>query len=93
MGWRISRSAGSMSARPPSEYLRRGQLYFTCEGDERLLPAVLDLVGDECIMASADMPHAELRENTMAEIRERTDLSAATKAKILGANAARFFGL
>jgi predicted TIM-barrel fold metal-dependent hydrolase len=82
-----------LPARPPSEYLRRGQLYFTCEGDERLLPAVLDLVGDECIMASADMPHAELRENTMAEIRERTDLSAATKAKILGANAARFFGL
>jgi predicted TIM-barrel fold metal-dependent hydrolase len=82
-----------LPSRPPTEYLRGGQLYFTCEGEERLLPQALELVGDDQVMASADMPHAELRENTMEEIRERTDLSDATKQKLLATNAVRFFNL
>ncbi len=89
-------ATGPISAlpqRPPSEYLRSGRLYFTCEGDERLLPEALALVGDDHVLASADMPHAELRENTMEEIRERTDLADATKQKLLATNAVRFFNL
>ncbi|HZS02376.1 MAG TPA: amidohydrolase family protein [Chloroflexota bacterium] len=83
----------ALPARPPSEYLRGGQLYFTCEGDERLLSLALELVGDDHVMGSADMPHSELRENTMEEIRERADLADATKQKLLAANAIRFFNL
>jgi hypothetical protein len=37
------------------------------------------------------MPHLEARDSVVAEIQERTDLSAAVKAKLLGANAAEFF--
>ena len=39
----------------------------------------------------ADMPHLESRENVVAEIRERADVSDAVKAKLLGANAAAFY--
>lgn len=83
----------ALPARLPSEYLRGGQLYFTCEGEERLLPLALELVGDDHVMGSADMPHAELRENTMAEIRERGDLAESTKQKLLATNAVRFYHL
>ncbi len=79
--------------RLPSDYLKDGNLYFTCEGDEELLPQVLKRVGDDQMMISADMPHAEARENSMEEIKERSDLTDAQKKKILGENARRFYAL
>jgi predicted TIM-barrel fold metal-dependent hydrolase len=79
------------SARPPSEYLAMGNIYLTCEGEELLLPQVLELLGEDQVMVSADMPHLESRENVVAEIRERTDVRDAVKAKLLGANAATFY--
>lgn len=79
--------------RPCSQYLRDGSIYFTCEGDERLLPIVLEYLGEDHMMASADMPHTEARENTLNEIKARTDITATQKEKILSKNAVRFFGL
>ncbi|MBI3076425.1 MAG: amidohydrolase family protein, partial [Deltaproteobacteria bacterium] len=79
--------------RPCSEYLRDGNVYFTSEGDERLLPIVLEYLGEDHMMASADMPHTEARENTLEEIKARNDITEAQKEKILSRNAIRFFGL
>ncbi len=79
------------SARRPSEYLATGRVYVTCEGEERLLPQVLEFLGEDRVMISGDMPHLEAREGVVAEIRERADLSEAVKAKLLGANATTFF--
>jgi predicted TIM-barrel fold metal-dependent hydrolase len=45
------------------------------------------------MMISADMPHAEARDNSITEIKERGDITEAQKKKILGENAKRFFGL
>ncbi|MBI2371220.1 MAG: amidohydrolase [Deltaproteobacteria bacterium] len=80
-------------ARRPSDYLRDGRVYFTCEADERLLPQVVALVGEGQIMASADMPHGEAREESFREIRERADLGERVKQKMFGENAIRFYGL
>lgn len=44
-------------------------------------------------MISGDMPHAEARDNSITEIKERGDISEAQKQKILGENAKRFFGI
>jgi hypothetical protein len=44
-------------------------------------------------MISADMPHGEAREASVAEIRERTDLTEAQKRQILGEAAATFYGI
>jgi uncharacterized protein len=81
------------SQRAPSEYLTTGRVYLTCEGEERLLPQVLELAGEDRVMVSGDMPHVEARENVVEEIRERTDVTEATKTKLLGTNAAQFFGI
>jgi predicted TIM-barrel fold metal-dependent hydrolase len=79
--------------RPPSDYFKDCEIYFTCEGDEKLLPEVLKWIGDDKMMISGDMPHAEARDNSITEIKERSDLTAAQKKKILGENAKRFLGL
>lgn len=79
--------------RIPSAYLGDREIYFTCEGDEELLPLVLERVGDDRMMISADMPHAEAREGSVKEIQERGDLTEAQKRKILGENARRFYSL
>jgi hypothetical protein len=79
--------------RSASEYLRDCQIYFTCEAEERLLPQVLEFAGEDRIMMSADMPHAEARENAVSEIEKRTDLTREQKARILGKNAITFYSL
>jgi predicted TIM-barrel fold metal-dependent hydrolase len=68
-------------------------VYFTCEGDEALLPQVLTFLGDDHMMASGDVPHAEARDNCMNEIVERQDITEAQKCKILGENARHFYKL
>jgi predicted TIM-barrel fold metal-dependent hydrolase len=79
--------------RQPSDYFKDCEIYFTCEGDERLLPEVLKWIGDDKMMISGDMPHAEARDNSITESKEKSDLTAAQKKKILGENAKRLFGL
>jgi predicted TIM-barrel fold metal-dependent hydrolase len=80
--------------RPPSEYVARGQCYFSCEPEEAGIAMACAALGDECIMYASDYPHWDSDfPFTVAPIRERADLSEASKARVLGANAARFYGL
>ena len=88
-----SRSGRPVPERPASAYLRDCAIYFTTEAEERHLPQVLEFVGQDRIMISADMPHGEAREASVAEIRERTDLSETQKRQILGEAAATFYGI
>jgi predicted TIM-barrel fold metal-dependent hydrolase len=51
-------------------------------------------LGDDWIMYASDYPHWDSDfPHTVAPIRERSDLSTEAKAKVLGANALRFYGL
>lgn len=75
------------------EYLRDGNLFLGVEGDDRLLPTVMKIMGEDQIVASADIPHPESRENCVAEIQERTDIPQTAKEKILTHNPARLFGI
>jgi predicted TIM-barrel fold metal-dependent hydrolase len=63
------------------------------EGDEPMVPKTVEMIGEDHVMASADLPHAEARDNHLAEIAERKDLDAHVKQKILTYNPARFYGL
>src|ERR1700733_851082 len=78
----------------PSEYLKRGNCFFGCSPDESLIPTVVSTAGPDSIVFSSDYPHTDGSfPNTVRTIRDRQDLSEEMKNKILGDNAARFFGL
>ena len=77
----------------PAEYLKEGRVYFSVEGHETQLPEVIKMVGEDCIFASADMPHAEGRETELEEMVERIDLPASLREKILSTNTLRFYNL
>ena len=77
----------------PAEYLKEGRIYFSVEGHETQLPEVIRMVGEDCIFASADMPHAEGRETELEEMVERIDLPVSLREKILSTNTLRFYNL
>ena len=54
----------------------------------------IEVLGDDQIMYASDYPHWDCMHPDSARIlQERTDLSASSKRKILGDNAARFYKL
>jgi uncharacterized protein len=76
----------------PSEYLKTGRYFFSCEPEERMLGRVVEEMGADQIMFASDYPHWDSGfPHTTRHVRERTDLSEVSKRKILGENALRFF--
>jgi len=43
--------------RHPRAYVEAGNIMVTCEPDESMLPAVVEQLGDQCIMFASDYPH------------------------------------
>ena len=54
----------------PMEYIKKGNLYFSAEVEDVLLPQVLELVGDGQILFGSDMPHGD-RERFAAKTLQR----------------------
>ncbi|NIO07636.1 MAG: amidohydrolase family protein [Deltaproteobacteria bacterium] len=81
-----------MPQREILQYLRSGNFFVTCEGDDELLPEEIELMGDNNIMFASDMPHPEMRDNAAAEIFENNKISDLQKRKILSDNVIRYYG-
>ena len=78
----------------PSEYLGSGRVWFSFEPDEHQVPEVAELLGEQCLLFSSDYPHWDSPfPNSTRIIKERTDLSAGLKQRILCDNAAACYGL
>ena len=77
----------------PEEYIRRGQIYFGFEVDEKLLPFAVEEFGDECWLYGSDIPHADRLVDSVSVFLDRTDIGEDTKRKLLVDNVARFYGL
>ncbi|HZU07889.1 MAG TPA: amidohydrolase family protein [Chloroflexota bacterium] len=80
----------------PSEYLRGGQVYTSIEVEERTLPYVLELFGEDHVFFASDYPHERSRPAYLEDIprfAERPDLADTAKRKILADNARRFYRL
>jgi predicted TIM-barrel fold metal-dependent hydrolase len=87
-------SEAPLLQKKPSDYVRSGTLYFSCEAGERLLPQALKLVGDEQIVYASDYPHWDgSYPRSLAELRGREDLTGAQKRKVLADNARRLYKL
>ncbi len=80
-------------ARRPSEYFRT-QCFISADPDETAASHIIDHVGADCFMWATDYPHPD-HPGTWSPALERfvAPLSAATRAKVLGRNVARLYGL
>jgi uncharacterized protein len=80
--------------RSPSEYVRGGHIYFSCEADEPLLPQAIQWVGDERIVYASDFPHWDNSyPKSVKELASRADLTDAQKRRILADNARQLYHL
>jgi predicted TIM-barrel fold metal-dependent hydrolase len=76
----------------PTEYFLR-QCQVSADPDEKTIPMVVELVGDDNLMWASDYPHFDCTfPGAVAEVRE-AKVSPGSLAKILGTNAARFYHL
>jgi predicted TIM-barrel fold metal-dependent hydrolase len=73
-------------------YAKSGRIFLAGEADDKLLPQEIDLLGEDQILYSSDLPHGEGRHNAAKEIIARTDITHSQKRKILYDNAVKFFG-
>ena len=77
---------------PPMDYVRKGNLFFSTEADDVLLPQVIELVGEDNMVFGSDMPHGDREAFVVRKVMGRTDISESAKAKILESNPARLYG-
>jgi predicted TIM-barrel fold metal-dependent hydrolase len=80
----------------PSDYITGGQIYVSLESEERTLPYVLKLFGEDHIFFASDYPHERQRAQYLHDIPEleaRQDISESAKRKILADNARNFYRL
>ena len=58
------------------------------------MPAIVDLVGDDRFLWSSDYPHSEANPSGMRDLaRLAAALTPRARERLLGANAARLYGL
>lgn len=82
--------------KPPSEYIRDGQVYVSCELDEASLPLVIQRFPARRILFASDYPHEKPESSILEEIDgfwERPDLSDEAKNAIAVDSAVAFYRL
>jgi predicted TIM-barrel fold metal-dependent hydrolase len=78
----------------PSEYFRRNCV-ISFDPGERTMGAMADLAGEDNLIWASDFPHSDAKyPGVVDELMERVeDLAPERQRKILGANAARIYGI
>jgi predicted TIM-barrel fold metal-dependent hydrolase len=77
----------------PSTYFRR-QCWISCDPDERTIPALMELYGDDRFFWASDFPHPDHTGNYIAELEELAGkLSPSARPKLLGDNVRCCYGL
>lgn len=91
--WEYSGSAEhpELDRRPTDYFL--SNVYVAARGDEMTLPSVVELVGDDNLVFNTDYPHPDGTFPWGFDRFDEQPISRDTRRKILGANAARAFGL
>ena len=95
--YETQRQRGNLDAtpwlrRPPSEYVRRGQVFCHGESSERGLPDAVGYLGEGLCFYASDFPHEEIEGSELQRLQARTDLSATAKKAIFADNALRLYG-
>ncbi|MHB1585211.1 MAG: amidohydrolase family protein [Acidimicrobiales bacterium] len=77
----------------PSEYFYR-QCLVSADPDETVIAPIIEAVGSDYFVWASDYPHIDASFGVVGEIRARLEpLAEDDRAKVLGGNARRFYGL
>ena len=82
--------------RKPSEYVRSGNIFFSCEVEETALPLAIEHVRPDVILWASDYPHERDQRDFSGDIPAllaRGDVSDAVKRQIFYDNPTRFYRL
>ncbi|MGH7823757.1 MAG: amidohydrolase family protein [Candidatus Binatia bacterium] len=82
-----------LQALPVMEYIKQGNLFFSAELEDFILPQVMDLVGERQIVMGTDMPHGDRERFAARHLQSREDLSSSAKSNILEYNPSQLYGL
>ena len=78
----------------PSDYLKSGNCFFSCDPDEPMIPWVADMMGEDTIIYASDYPHWDCRfPESVRLIAENESIPERLKQKVLGENATRLYRL
>ena len=77
--------------RCPSEIFR-SQCWISADPDEKTVPAIIDLVGDDRFLWASDYPHSEAKPGIMHDLYELASrMNESARKNLLGASAARLY--
>jgi len=77
-----------------AEYMASERCFYSFEPEERMLPVVVGMIGEDRLMYASDYAHLDcICPESVKAVADRDDLGPETKRKVLGANAARLFNL
>ena len=80
----------------PSEYIRAGNIYVSCEANEKSLPWVAEFFGGDYIIYPTDFPHSLTFDLFVEEVREfvnRKDFPPELSRKVLWDNPRCLYGI
>lgn len=91
--WEKRKMDAPLLTSPPSEYMKSGRVYVSCEPEERTLPYVAQWIGEDQILFPSDYPHWDsIWPHAVEELIERTDVTDQLKRKIFFENPQRLYG-
>jgi predicted TIM-barrel fold metal-dependent hydrolase len=80
--------------KPPSEYMRSEQVYYSFEPDENTLNFVMDYVGEDRLVFASDYNHGDSKfPHTVESVTRRKNLDERQLRKLMCDNAARLYNL
>ncbi len=80
--------------RDPAEYMASERCFYTFEPEEKMLPIVAKIAGEDRLMYASDYAHFDcMCPDSVKAVADRDDLAPGLKRRLLGANAARLFNL
>ncbi|HUY17584.1 MAG TPA: amidohydrolase family protein [Candidatus Binataceae bacterium] len=75
----------------PEEYIKRGNIFFGFEVEDKLLPWCIEEYGADCWLFGSDIPHYDRLKYAARTFEARGDISEQNKRKLLCENTARFY--
>jgi len=73
--------------------MKGGRIYYHSELWEKMLPYVIERVGEDRILYASDYPHEPDLREAIRDFEARKDLSDVAKRKILSDNGKRFYNM